>query len=144
MTPLIWTDLHEDTAWPWICSERRAHRTSAKMCQVVPSCAKLCQVVPSCAKLCQVVPSCAKLCQVVPSCAKLCQVVPSCAKLCQVVPSCAKLCQVVPMMTFSFPVILLDEVLKFFGRQYQRHNDEPGLISRDSTTRWKLKTSGTF
>ena len=96
MTPLIWTDLHEDTAWPWICSERRAHWTSAKLCQVVPSCAKLCQVVPSCAKLCQVVPSCAKLCQVVPSCAKLCQVVPSCAKLCQVVPSCAKLCQVVP------------------------------------------------
>jgi hypothetical protein len=45
--------------------------------------------------------------------------------MCQDVPRCAK----VLVMTFSFPVILLDEVLKFFGRQYQRHNDEPRLIS---------------
>ena len=27
------------------------------------------------------------------------------------------------VMTFSFPVIIVDEVLKFFGRQYQKHKD---------------------
>lgn len=27
------------------------------------------------------------------------------------------------VMNFSFPVIILDEVLKFFGRQYSQHND---------------------
>ena len=27
------------------------------------------------------------------------------------------------VMAFSFPVIILDEVLKFFGRQYQNHKD---------------------
>lgn len=32
------------------------------------------------------------------------------------------------VMTFSFPVIILDEVLKFFGRQYQKHKDDPCLI----------------
>eukprot|EP00438_Fugacium_kawagutii_P026675 Skav231882 [mRNA] locus=scaffold54:313976:319226:- [translate_table: standard] len=31
------------------------------------------------------------------------------------------------VMKFSFPVIILDEVLKFFGRQYQKHKDDPCL-----------------
>ena len=37
-------------------------------------------------------------------------------------------------MNFSFPVIILDEVLKFFGRQYSQHNDEPRRILRSTNS----------
>ena len=38
------------------------------------------------------------------------------------------------VMNFSFPVIILDEVLKFFGRQYSQHNDEPRRILRSTNS----------
>ena len=32
-------------------------------------------------------------------------------------------------MAFSFPVIVIDEILKFFGRQYQKNGDVTGMHS---------------
>ena len=48
------------------------------------------------------------------------------------------------VMNFSFPVIILDEVLKFFGRQYSWHNEEPRRILRLTNSVTKFSSDGVF
>lgn len=55
----------------------------------------------------------------------------------------AGVCEVL-VMTFSFPVIIVDEVLKFFGRQYQKHKDAVAVPHRACarvSLRWPRNTT---